>query len=216
MRTIAQAIESGGATQEAGTVARVEGGAFLVRTPTGEVSAMRAVSCLVEPEEGDYVLLARVDGAGVWVLAVLSREAGAATCITADGDLELRANNGRVSVAARLGIDLATAGDLAVGATTIDLHADKANVVTGALSYLAVSLSAEVERIKVFAVRCDQTFERLTQRARRSYRTVSEYDQLRAEQIDYEARQSLGLHGQNTVVTARELVKVDGEQIHLG
>lgn len=90
-----------------------------------------------------------------------------------------------------MGIDLATAGDLAVGATTIDLHADKANVVTGALSYLRCRLSAEVERrIKVFAVRCDQTFERLTQRARAASTCASDTP-LSARQIDYEAREVL-------------------------
>lgn len=217
MRNTAQSIETrGAATQEAGSVARVDGDTFVVRTAEGERRARRAVSCLVEPEAGDLVLVAAVEGAGAWVLAVLEREAGAATRIVSDGDMELRVDRGRFSVVSREGVDLATAGDMNLAATTLDLHADEARVATGALSYLGATVKAEVERVKVFAVHCDQMFERLSQRVRRSYRTVSELDQLRAEQIDYAAKENLSLRGENTLVTAKELVKVDGEQIHLG
>jgi len=96
------------------------------------------------------------------------------------------------------------------------VHTDRARVTAGVMEYLGATLSAEVERLKVFAIRCEELFETLSQRVKRSYRTVSERDQLRAEQIDYAARENLSLHGKNAVVTARELVKLDGEQIHLG
>ena len=36
------------------------------------------------------------------------------------------------------------------------------------------------------------------------------------EEIDYVADKSVSIHGENTVVTAKDLVKVDGGQIHLG
>ena len=49
---------------------------------------------------------------------------------------------------------------------------------------------------------------------KRSYRAVEETDQLRAGQIDYVAKETLSLHGENALLTAEELVKVDGEQIH--
>ena len=47
-------------------------------------------------------------------------------------------------------------------------------------------------------------------------RTVEELDHVRAEQIDYAAKKTMSLHGDNAIVTANELVKVDGEQIHVG
>jgi Protein of unknown function (DUF3540) len=50
----------------------------------------------------------------------------------------------------------------------------------------------------------------------RSLRTVEAMDQLRAGQIDHVAQGTLNLHGENAVVTAEELVKLDGEQIHVG
>jgi Protein of unknown function (DUF3540) len=51
----------------------------------------------------------------------------------------------------------------------------------------------------------------------RSYRTVTEMDQLRAERIDHvAAEQAMNLRGKDTLMTAERLVKVDGEQIHMG
>jgi hypothetical protein len=210
-------LEAPGAmSQRAGVVERVDDRSFVVRTSVGAVLARRAVSCLVEPEAGDRVLVAGLEGDEFWLLAVLEREGGGAVRLAPEGDLELRLSKGRFSVAAQGGIDLATGGDIAVASGSLDVHTDRARVTAGVMEYLGATLSAEVERLKVFAIRCEELFETLSQRVKRSYRTVSERDQLRAEQIDYAARENLSLHGKNAVVTARELVKLDGEQIHLG
>jgi hypothetical protein len=68
----------------------------------------------------------------------------------------------------------------------------------------------------VVADSCDSVFDRLLQRVKRSYRFVEEHDQVRAAQIDYVAQNNASLRGENTLITAKDLVKVDGEQIHLG
>lgn len=217
MKSNAVIVEtSGAASQRSGVVERVDDRSFAVRTAAGVVVARRAVSCLVEPEEGDRVLVAEVDGEEFWLLAVLERDGGGALRVAPEGDLELRLSRGRFSVAAQEGIDLATGGDVAVAAGSLDVHTDRARVTAGELEYLGATVSAELERLKVFAIRCEELYETLSQRVKRSYRTVSERDQLRAEQIDYAARENLSLHGENAIVTARELVKLDGEQIHLG
>jgi hypothetical protein len=41
-------------------------------------------------------------------------------------------------------------------------------------------------------------------------------DQLRAKRVDYTAEKSMHLHGENTLMTADSLVKLDGEHIHMG
>ena len=58
--------------------------------------------------------------------------------------------------------------------------------------------------------------ERISQRVKRLYRHVEDFEQLRADKVDYVANKTMSLRGQNTLMTAEELVKVDGEQIHLG
>ena len=58
--------------------------------------------------------------------------------------------------------------------------------------------------------------ERLSQRVKRSYRTVDELDQLHARQLDYKVDKTMSLRAANALLTAEQLVKVDGGQIHLG
>ena len=45
---------------------------------------------------------------------------------------------------------------------------------------------------------------------------VEELDHVRAEQIDYAVEKRLSLHGENALITAQHLAKVEGDQIHLG
>ena len=77
------------------------------------------------------------------------------------------------------------------------------------LFYVVVLLALVTETL-------DSVLDRFSQRVKRSYRTVEETDQLKAERIDYTASSTMSLHGENALVTAEQLVKVDGEQIHLG
>jgi hypothetical protein len=39
---------------------------------------------------------------------------------------------------------------------------------------------------------------------------------VRARQIDYVAEKNVSVRGHNTLLTAEQLVKLDGEQVHLG
>lgn len=202
-------------TQEAGTVTRVDGGAFVVHTPSGDYHAKRAVSCLVEPREGDYVLLSVVP-ANAYVLAVLERDERAKTTVAVDGDLEFQLRGGRFTVAAQEGVDLVSAKDVSVTSAGLDVNTGDGNVVVQRLSFLGTLVRAEVEKVKVLAGSFDSVLDRLSQRVKRAYRTVEEFDQLRAERIDYVAKKNMTLRGENALISAEELVKVDGDQIHLG
>ncbi|WP_224366482.1 DUF3540 domain-containing protein [Hyalangium versicolor] len=217
MRQLARAREQMAAFQESGTVVAVEAGASLsVRADSGTYLARRAFSCLVEPMLGDVVLVSGLPDGTCWVLAVLEREADAPARLVTEGDLEIRLTQGRFVVAAQEGVDLVSAQDVSVTAGAVRVNADEGSVVTRQLNLLGSFVRAEFDRIKVLAESCDSAFDRLLQRMKRSYRFVEEHDQVRAARIDYVAEQNATLRGSNTLVTAKDLVKVDGEQIHLG
>jgi hypothetical protein len=216
MRHLAAAREQRAAFQEAGTVVAVEGGSLSVQTESGTYRARRAFSCLVEPMEGDVVLLNGLPDGACYVLAILEREADAPARLVADGDLEVRLPQGRFVVAAQEGVDLLSAQQVSVTANEVRVTAAEGHVVVSQLSVLGSFVKAEFDKIKVLAESCDSVFDRLLQRVKRSYRFVSEHDQVRAAQLDYSAENNASLRGSNTLITAKDLVKVDGEQIHLG
>jgi hypothetical protein len=191
-------------------------GALRVRTALAEVSARRAVSCLVEPLAGDRVLLATEEGGDAYVLAVLDRPEAAPTTIAVEGDLELRARRGKVTVAGQEGVDMAAGAPIRVAAPSVEVTAVEGRFAVQALDVFSAVVKAELGRVKMLARSVDSVLERLSQRVRWSYRTVEELDQLRARQIDHEAQGNARLHGENALVTAEVLAKVNGAQVHLG
>ncbi len=216
LRKPAPAAEAPTVLQETGTIESCEAGAAAVRTPSGLRGARRAVSCLVEPEVGDRVLAATDEEGQTWVLAVLERRAGAALRLGAEGDVAWNVPGGAFTVASRGGISLATAGVATVAAAALRVTAAEGGLHLDKVSFLGRLVEAQAETVKLVAGALDQTLERLWHRVKRSYRFVAEQDHVRAGHLDYAAQESAHLRGKNTLVTAEQLVKVDGGQVHLG
>ena len=199
----------------AGRITRVEGALLTVASGNTEYQARRAASCLLSPEVGDDVLIAAVPERGTFVLSVLVRT-GEAARLSVDGDLEIQARGGRVVVAARDGVDLVSTAGVGITSQNLRVTSRVAELVLDNLSMVGSLAQAHVTRVKVAAETIDQAAQRLTQRLQRAYRFVAEMDQLRAARVDIAADKTVHVHGENAVVTAAELVKVDGGQIHLG
>ena len=217
MNNLARKLENDALSHEIGRVTGTrEGGLFGVRTEAGEYRAKRAVSCLLEPEVGDTVAILSTQAGVCYVISVLEREAGATGRIVVDGDLEIQLPAGQFTVAAQESVNLLSAKEVAVVAGALRVNAREGNLVIDRLALLGSYASAELEKIKVVAGSLDQVLDRFSQRVKRSFRKVEELDQVKAEHMDYTAKSSMSFHAQNALVTAEELVKVDGEQIHFG
>ncbi|MBW2524990.1 MAG: DUF3540 domain-containing protein [Deltaproteobacteria bacterium] len=216
MSNLAQTLHPEEITHLAGIAERAIDGRWLVRTSTGRYRARRATSCLLEPVVGDRVTLA-VDEAGEsYIVSVLERQGERPRVrIAVDGDVELDVS-GRYAVAARRGVDLVSGEDFNVISGKLSLKAVDGRVAFERLSYVGKVLQGKVEQLRTVSRSVEAVAERVTETAKRCYRFVSEFDQLRAERIDHQAAKTLRMHGQNTVVTAQRLVQVDGDRIHLG
>jgi hypothetical protein len=196
-------------------VVGVSGRALRVRSSLGEIEATRAASCLLEPALGDLVLLVH-HARGNHVLAVLERDAEAPARLSTDGDLEIGAPGGRVSVSARDGIHLTTPGEAVIAADTARVSASRGEMVIGALAYLGERLTAKVERVKTVAEEVESVAGRWVQRLERAYRFISRSESVRAEYLNYEARTAFHVKAETTLVNSGGLTKIDGSQIHLG
>jgi hypothetical protein len=84
------------------------------------------------------------------------------------------------------------------------------------LGFFGRLVQAEVAKVSLVAQEVDSVLTRLTQRAKRVFRFVEEIDQTRAGTVDMRAQNLIAIRGENAVISARVLAKVDGEQIHLG
>ena len=121
-----------------------------------------------------------------------------------------------MSLASTEGVHIASSQDVSVVAGQFNVNAVEGVIGLQQLSYVGRLIKSEVEKVKVFAGSVDSWLDRLSQRVKRVYRTVEDLDQLKAGRIDHSAKKTMHLHGQHTLMTAQELVKLDGEQIHMG
>jgi hypothetical protein len=176
--------------------------------------ARRAVSCLVEPMAGDTVLVV-VHGDGIHVLAILERpRKDAPTRLACGPNVELEAAESISMSAPRVAIDgpeeAALRGHrVAVRATSLDVVASEAEL-------LAHGAVCGAENVKTVAETVEVSAERSIERIGQGYRFVRDGEEVHADRIQYTAQQKVSLHGRHATVTAAELVKVDGGQIHLG
>ena len=193
-----------------GTVAAVapEDGACRVDTPQGAVVARRAVSCLVGPAAGDRVWLSGDLTHGLYVTAVLERsQAAAPLCVSLPAGSSIEVAQGSLTLRAT---------SLLIASKQLAVQADDAALCAGKLTGVGREATWSFGRIKVISELFESFAERVVQFSRWSQRTVDGPDQVRSRQIDYRAEQSMQLQAQNLIANADNLVKFDGEQIHLG
>lgn len=215
MNNLAEKLTSSELFFEEADVVRISDNQIIVHAGGRPVRAQRAAMCLVEPRVGDRVLLGS-STRQAHVLGVLTRAHEGADRLSVDGDLELRASHGRVTVAAREDIELTAAGETSITSSRFNLRALEGSVFVGHLRALCSVITGETSKLSVVAEQLESLVERVRQRVKRSYRFVEEFDQLRARHIDHRAKQTVRVHAENTVITADKLAKVDGEQIHIG
>jgi hypothetical protein len=119
-------------------------------------------------------------------------------------------------VSAQDSLDLVSSGALRGLAARLSLRAPEAEIALENTTFVGGLLRAQLRKAQLLTEAIDTVADRWVQRVKRSYRSVRDTDQLRAGTIDHRAEQLLALRGEHTVMTARELVKVDGSQIHVG
>lgn len=204
-------IQPFGAAQESAHVVSLT--PLTVRSGDVTYGARRAVGCLVDPQVGDEVLVALLPDRRAYVLSVLERD-GAGVVIAVEGDCTMKAS-GTMSVVGAEGMEVLSGGDLDVVGGRFSVRALATSFAGESLRVVSRTLDLELERAKVAAKAVDGFFERVTQRAKQTLR-ITESDQVVADRIDYAANQTLRMHGAASVLTAEQVVKIDGGQVQLG
>lgn len=189
-----------------------------VRTSVGVMTVRRAASCLLVPEPGDKVLVSGASAGECYVIAVLERAASACTLqrLHLSGDTCLSVEGGSLQLISERRIEMKSGDTVSLDAPKLEARASRARFIIGELACIGRSWSATLGKLGLIGEALEIVAERVSQRLTHSVREVEQIDQVRSGQIDYRASGTTSLRGQNTLVTATELVKLDGDQIHLG
>lgn len=175
----------------------------------GNGRALRADSCLLEPEYGDTVLVCNGGEKAVsYILAILSRAQRDSASLCLPGDVALHAEQGHLTVRAPKSLAMqspeiamaALRGDMKF--QRLDVSAQQAEARFGAANLLARTLNS--------------TIGRLLQKARDSFRWIENLDETRATRVRIQASERYSLTARHAAILAEQQVKIDGEKIDLG
>lgn len=212
------AFASDAAFGQCGVVQSILPGAIIsVRLDSDDVvRCMRAASCLLQPAEGDVVLVAGPSQARRYVIAVIEQVDSSKTELCVSGHLSIRADGGAVAIHGRDAVRLESAGAVEMRADAMKLSAMRADCQVDELHYGGGAARFAVQSIAVVGRSLEVMMDRIMQVSRTVFRVTEEVEQTRAKVIDSQASETLRLHGKNTILSASKVVKADGKQIHIG
>lgn len=174
-----------------------------------------ATSCLLQPVEGDRVL-AVCAGEQAWILAVLEREHVHDHELSIKGNLKLIADGGKLSLSGSGDVAVEAGGALHLKAVTFSLAANLADLVCRQARWMTEKMKLQFNSLGLFGHSMDAVTQRYSQTSKTALRNIEQLDQLKAGMVDYRAESLMNLRGRNVVTQARELAKINADQVHLG
>lgn len=198
----------------------------LVAGDSRALACVRAASCLLVPAPGDTVMVAGPGDSGnkseseneneLYLIAVVAQADARQAVLAVNGDLTLASRHGAVAVRSAGALELQSDTAVATRAPEWQLNAERGQCHVASLDYQGAEVRFSVLVSRVVGRACEVVLDRLHLLTRSSFRLTEDVEQVRAGQIDMQASGTLRLHAKNTLVTSKELVKVDAEQIHMG
>jgi hypothetical protein len=194
-----------------------------------DLRAQLAPSCLLQPEDGELVLLCLTpelsstevrDGMPALpcrqhILAVLSRVDADRSSVLLPGGVRLATQADSLRIEGRE-IELAATAGLKARTPQLTVDAVRADLRFGHVNASAGSFIACIGELQLLARKLSTQVDRLLQKARNSFRTVEELDDLRAGRTRWEVDGHAQLHARQTTLLAEGVVKIDGQRIDLG
>lgn len=166
----------------------------------------RAASCLLLPAKGDRVLVSGPNREQLYIIAIIEQQQPQEAELHVSGHLSIKAD--RLSLEANK--------ETTMQSDALQIQANSAQCVVDSADYVGKELRVTVSISRFVGKVYEVIVDRLSQMTRNASRITEQVDQTRAGTIDYQADDSARLHSKYTMVTAKELVKVDSDQIHMG
>jgi hypothetical protein len=187
---------------------------FWVETSRGLHKAKKSVSCLIEPLIFDEVLLLSNRNGKTYILSVLERERDVQSDIIFEGDVSVKVKNGDLGFVAQK-LDL-KGNNIDLVSKDLDIRSLRGKASIRDFTFLGRVFRGNINAVKIISKTMSSITERLTQKARQSYRWIEGLEQVKAGRIKYFAEDSLFMKGKRSSLIAEKKVKIDGEKIHLG
>lgn len=197
-----------------GTVKSILEAKYIVADELGRIlKTSRAVSCLIEPEIGDRVLVGDT-GDCVYILAVLERQAASGS-IAWEGDLKMSLPKGKLKINAKEGISLGTPEELILAAGKVGLSGESLAAAFKKIDMFGDTVYAHLDDLKMFSSRLQSKVGSAVQHFVKRHAAVESIDSVKAGTIKQTAKNIMSLKSMFSFIKSEKNVKIDGKQIFL-
>ena len=166
----------------------------------------KAASCLLMPAVGDVVLVSGADINHAYVIAVLEQANTAQQEIAIEGNVLVSAPS----------LTFKSEQLISMQTTQVALKAQEANCIIEHTQFVGKEMKATIGLVQLVGKVYEAIVDRLSHMSKRAFRITEQTEQVRVGTLDYQAENSARIHAKYTMVTAKDLVKVDSDQIHMG
>ena len=201
---------------ESGTILRKEPDSYAVWLRDEEVSAHRAAGCLLDPEPGDRVLLVGLAGEPLRILSVLARASGETARLTFPSGLDLAVSGKPLAIRSPEGVVLETDASLRVACGDCGIRAGSVSLTARTMSWAGEACSFVAGTFRVAARLLETLSGHLETKAKSAFRQIETVDHTRTGQTTLETDSLYSLRTGDALIEARNLAKIDAEQVHLG
>ncbi|ETD67474.1 hypothetical protein V757_11295 [Pelistega indica] len=170
------------------------------------ISIKKAASCLLMPAVNDVVLVSGADINQAYVIAVLEQANTAQQEIAIAGNVLVSASS----------LTFKSEQLLSMESAQITLKAQEAHCVVEQTQFVGKEMKATIGLVQLVGKVYEAIVDRLSHMSKRAFRITEQTEQVRVGTLDYQAENSARIHAKYTMVTAKDLVKVDSDQIHMG
>src|SRR5690606_16849457 len=151
-----------------------------------------------------------------YLIAIIHQAKPGTARLETRGNMVIACPQGNISMQAGKALGLEGKEGLELDAAALRLRADKAQCAVGELDYIGTKARFSVAAVRLIGSACEVVMDRISQLAHQVFRLTEDTEQVRAGRIDYQAEHTVRLHAQHTLLTGKDLVKVDAAQIHMG
>lgn len=176
----------------------------------------RAISCLIEPEVGDVVLLCKASGEQTsFLLSILSREHDQAGQLHLPGGVTMQTEGKQLTIHAD-GIDLRGKESIGLSTVHLDVNALAATARVSHCQSWVETIETTAERMTITVKTLTQQVGRMIARVRESWRKVEGLDETQAARMRLYVEGTHQLDADHITMNAEGFVRIDGKTINLG
>lgn len=189
---------------------------FVITDDTGHnYRAEKAASCLMSPQIGDSVLVARVSSK-LFVLAVLQQKDANKSNISLNGDVEFKIPNGSLHLSAQKGLHFSTPEDLNLIAKKFGITGDSLVTVVKKINFYGDLAEMQLQNLKFVSNQVKSTINVAIQQFGRRHANIDGLESTTAGTIKQTAKEIMNLKSKFAFIKAKKNIKMDGEQILMG